>query len=79
MVSMSKTHLTIRQNITKPCICPNFAKLRGCPKPPCIDLAKSISGNKISNFKIFVTAGSIGIFSEKRKPYRSKPALLNHT
>ena len=79
MVSMSKTHLTIRQNITKPCICPNFAKLRGCPKPPCIDLAKSISGNKISNFKTFGTTGCSGFFCKKRRAYRSNPVLLNHT
>ena len=41
-------------------------------------MAKTISGNKISNFKTFGTTGSTGIFSKKRRPYRSKPEILNH-
>ena len=43
------------------------------------EFAKSIPGNKMTNFKTFGTTGSTGIFSKKRRPYRSKPALLNHT
>ena len=60
VVSMSEYQLAIRQNVTKPWFCPNFAILRGlqgCPKKTCEDFAKSISGNAISNFKTFGTTG----------------------
>ena len=78
MVSMSKTQLTIRQNINQTTIWPNFMILPERTsrifKKMCIDFAKSISGNRISNFKTF---GTTRIFLKKRRPYRSKPVLLN--
>ena len=49
---------------------------QGCAKKNCSDLAKTISGNKISNFKTFGTTGSTGTLWTKRRAYRSKPALL---
>ena len=43
------------------------------------EFAKSIPGNKMTNFKTFGTTGSTGTFSINRRPYRSKSALLNQT
>ena len=64
----------------KPWFSSNFAILRGrqeCPKPPCIEFAKSISGNQISNFKTNrTTIPSTGIFSKKGRSYRLKHVLL---
>ena len=66
MVSMTKTQLTIRQNVTKPCFCPNFAILRGhqgCPKKNVWRLCQIISSNKIRHIPIIEEKKLLGIVS----------------